>query len=52
MKPGFDSFQFIEKGELLAEDKSGAITAPIDGRIFMPLYQIAGDDGFFIVEEV
>ncbi len=52
MKPGFDSFQFIEKGELLAEDKSGAITSPIDGRIFMPLYQIAGDDGFFIVEEV
>lgn len=52
MKPGFDSFQFVEKGELLAEDKSGEVTSPIDGRIFMPLYQNAGDDGFFIVEEV
>ncbi|MBO3699379.1 succinylglutamate desuccinylase/aspartoacylase family protein [Roseivirga sp. E12] len=52
MKPGFDSFQFVEKGELLAEDKSGEIKAPIEGRIFMPLYQNAGDDGFFIVEEV
>lgn len=52
MKPGFDSFQLVEKGELLAEDKSGEITAPIEGRIFMPLYQAAGDDGFFIVEEV
>ncbi len=52
MKPGFGSFQFVEKGELLAEDKSGEIKAPIDGRIFMPLYQNAGDDGFFIVEEV
>lgn len=52
MKPGFESFQRVEKGELLAEDKSGEITAPIEGRIFMPLYQAAGDDGFFIVEEV
>lgn len=52
MKPGFESFQLIKEGELLAEDKSGEITAPIEGRIFMPLYQAAGDDGFFIVEEV
>lgn len=52
MKPGFDSFQPIDKGQLLAEDRSGEITAPIGGRIFMPLYQNIGDDGFFIVEEV
>ena len=52
MKPGFDSFQMVEKGELLAQDKNGEITAPVDGRIFMPLYQAAGDDGFFIVEEI
>ena len=52
MKPGFDSFQPVEKGELLAEDKKGKITAPVEGRIFMPLYQNTGEDGFFIVEEV
>lgn len=52
MKPGFDSFQAVEKGELLAQDKNGEITAPVDGRVFMPLYQAAGDDGFFIVEEI
>lgn len=52
MKPGFGSFQPIEKGELLAEDKKGKITAPVDGQIFMPLYQNTGEDGFFIVEEV
>ncbi len=52
MKPGFDSFQDIEKGELLAQDKQGVITAPVEGKIFMPLYQNTGDDGFFIVEEL
>ena len=52
MKPGFGSFQPVEKGELLAEDKKGLITAPVEGRIFMPLYQNTGEDGFFIVEEV
>ena len=52
MKPGFGSFQAITKGDLLAEDKQGKITAPVDGQIFMPLYQNTGEDGFFIVEEV
>ena len=52
MKPGFDSFQPVNKGQLLAEDREGMITAPIGGRIFMPLYQNIGNDGFFIVEEV
>ncbi|MFY0594090.1 succinylglutamate desuccinylase/aspartoacylase family protein [Roseivirga sp.] len=52
MKGGFKSFQPIAKGELIAEDNNGEITAPKEGRIFMPLYQAAGDDGFFIVEEI
>lgn len=52
MKEGFESFQSVSKGELLAEDKNGDIHCPEDGMIFMPLYQAAGDDGFFIVEEL
>lgn len=52
MKTGFESFQPIQKGELIAEDKHGEIKSPYNGMIFMPLYQAAGNDGFFIVEEL
>ncbi len=51
MKPGYKNFQPIKKGEVLAEDKNGEITAPFDGLILMPLYQPLGDDGFFIIDE-
>jgi len=51
MLPGFHNFQPVHKGQLLATDKSGHIESPIDGMIFMPLYQNTGDDGFFIVWE-
>lgn len=37
------------KGVQLASDNSGEIKAPLDGKIFMPLYQKQGNDGFFIV---
>ncbi|TXF89391.1 succinylglutamate desuccinylase [Neolewinella aurantiaca] len=49
MKPGYKNFQPVLKGELLATDKSGSITAPTDGYLLMPLYQKQGDEGFFIV---
>ena len=49
---GYHNFQKVSKGEVLAEDKFGKVTSPLDGMIFMPLYQEAGNDGFFIVEEV
>ena len=52
MKDNFKSFQHIHEDELIAEDKNGEIRAPFAGMIFMPLYQAAGDDGFFIVEEI
>ncbi len=52
MQPGYKNFQPIERGEILAYDRHGAIQAPIDGLILMPLYQKQGDDGFFIVREV
>lgn len=52
MLPDYENFQAVTRGEVLANDASGTITSPVDGLIFMPLYQKAGNDGFFIVEEV
>ncbi len=52
MKPGYNNFQKISKGELLAEDKNGFIFSEYDGRILMPLYQKQGEEGFFIIKEI
>ena len=52
MKPGFVSFQEVEKGEVLATDKNGEVTCPESGRLLMPLYQKKGDDGFFLIKDV
>lgn len=52
MLPGFQNFQPVRKGDKLARNKSGLIKAQADGLIFMPLYQDAGKDGFFIVKEI
>lgn len=52
MKPGYANLQHIEKGEVLAMNREGTILAPEKGRVFMPLYQSQGDDGFFLAREV
>ncbi|MEN0049036.1 MAG: succinylglutamate desuccinylase/aspartoacylase family protein [Bacteroidota bacterium] len=52
MKEGFQNFQAVQKGELLARDKKGEIRAPFDALILMPLYQAQGENGFFLVKEV
>ncbi|MGI9543346.1 MAG: hypothetical protein ACR2MX_08810, partial [Cyclobacteriaceae bacterium] len=52
MVPGYNNFQPVNEGEVLAHDKGGEVTAPMKGLIFMPLYQESGNDGFFIVEEI
>ena len=52
MKPGYDNLQPIQKGEPLADTVHGPIEASEAGRIFMPLYQDKGNDGFFLVREV
>jgi succinylglutamate desuccinylase len=52
MMPGFKNFQSVKKGELLAKDKNGAIYAPLDCMILMPLYQKQGSDGFFLVKKI
>ena len=52
MKHGFVNFQHVDKGEEIASNKTGKITARRSGYIFMPLYQSQGCDGFFIVTEI
>lgn len=52
MKPGFVNFQKVKKGALLAHDSNGEIRAVRDGRLFMPLYQGKGDDGFFLIRGI
>ena len=52
MKPGFQNFDPITKGELLADDQAGPIRASRGGHVFMPLYQNSGNDGFFVVRQV
>lgn len=52
MIPGFTNFMQVRKGQHLANDRNGPVLAPREGRVFMPLYQPQGDDGFFIVRAV
>jgi succinylglutamate desuccinylase len=51
MRPGYQNFQPVKKGEWLANDQDGKIVARCDGYILMPLYQSQGDDGFLIIQE-
>lgn len=52
MEPGFVNFQRVYEGQLLARDRNGAIFAPKNYHVFMPLYQGLGDDGFFLARPV
>ena len=52
MKPGYVNFAQVERNEAVANDKDGAIKAKKRCRIFMPLYQSAGSDGFFLVRKI
>lgn len=52
MKPGFESFNFIEKDRLLATNHNKPVYAPQKGILFMPLYQKQGEEGFFIVRHI
>lgn len=52
MLPGFSNFQTIQKGQHLANSNNQPVVAPSNGRIFMPLYQQQGNDGFFIIRAI
>ena len=50
MKPGYNNFDSVREGEVLAFDQYGEIKAKFNGLILMPLYQNQGNDGFFIIQ--
>ena len=52
MLPGFESFQKINKGTHLATNNFLPVYSGFDGRLFMPLYQNQGNDGFFIIKKI
>lgn len=52
MEPGFGNFQPVRRGQVLARDRTGKITARETGLILLPLYQKLGDEGFFLGREV
>ncbi len=52
MQPGFENFQPIQRGQVVAQDIHGPIAAPITGMMMLPRYQGLGDDGYFIAKPV
>ena len=52
MEQGFENFQPIRKKEKLATSNGNSVYASKGGRIFMPLYQKQGEDGFFIIRKI
>ena len=45
MVPGFENFQKVAKGTVMAHDRNGEIKAACDGLVLMPHYQSKGNDG-------
>ena len=52
MVEGYKNFQEIDKKELLASSNDREIYSEFKAKIFMPLYQEKGDDGFFIISRI
>ena len=52
MKPGFKSFQSIKKKTPLATSNHQMVTSKYNARLFMPLYQTQGEEGFFIIKTI
>tara|TARA_R110002020_G_scaffold41713_4_gene122748 strand:+ start:1508 stop:2452 length:945 start_codon:yes stop_codon:yes gene_type:complete len=50
MDPGYSNFTKIDKGQRLACLDGETIVSKSKGRVFLPLYQTQGSDGFFIVK--
>lgn len=49
MNKGFNDFQKIDKGELIAYSNGIPMVAQEDAYMFLPLYQKQGSDGFFLI---
>ena len=52
MNEGFDNFEKIKINQKLAMSNGKDLRANMSGRIFMPLYQSLGEDGYFIITRI
>lgn len=52
MEPNLQSFQNVKKGEILATSEGEKIASPTTAKLFMPLYQNKGKEGFFIIKRI
>ncbi|WP_425392051.1 succinylglutamate desuccinylase/aspartoacylase family protein [Ekhidna sp.] len=52
MEPGFFNFQRVRRDQLVAKSNGKDIRAKTNGRIFLPLYQNQGTDGFFAIRRI
>lgn len=52
MRPGFVNFQRVKNGQEMALRNGRKVLAKHDGRVFMPLYQSQGQEGFFEIRKV
>lgn len=51
MHPGYTNFRTVKKGDVVATDRDGDVVAPDDGYLLMPLYQLQGSEGFFLLQD-
>lgn len=51
MRAGFCNFERIREGDLLAWEHDKPVLSRWNARLFLPLYQAQGDDGFTITRE-
>lgn len=52
IKPGFVNFQPVVNGDVMGRMNGKLLRAPKAGRVFMPLYQSKGTDGYFLVNRI
>jgi predicted deacylase len=52
MLPGFRSFDKLHKGDAMALHNEQEIIALKDTIVFMPLYQVQGEEGFFLIRPI
>ena len=51
MNPKMQNFEKLKKGQSIARNQDGPITAPMNGHLLMPLYQKQGKEGFYIITQ-
>ncbi len=52
MRNGYTNFQNVKKNEIVALNNEQVVRNPKAGKIFMPLYQGKGNDGFFVIRRI